>query len=96
MHLTADAEGHRPGGCCEPGLAAAGRLLCPRRAAGEAVPGERAPVWGCFDAGEGPARATRGFGAGIGVAGDARLAQGGDTRRAAAKGQSQTLCWTLR
>lgn len=73
MHLPADAKGHRPGG----GGTLQAWACCSREAAGEAVPGDRAPVWGCFDAGEGPAGAARGFGAGIGVPGDARLAGGG-------------------
>lgn len=82
MHLPADAGGHRPGESCEP-----------QRAAGEAVPGERAPIWGGFDAGEGPARATRGFGAGTGTPGEGSPGISlGDTQKAAAKGQSQTLC----
>lgn len=78
MHLPADAKGHRPGR--EGGGTLQAWACCSREAAGEAVPGDQAPVWGCFDAGEGPARAARGFGAGIGVPGDARLAGAGGGR----------------
>lgn len=56
-------------GCCKLRLAAAGRLLCPQGTAGKALLGDLAPVWGGFDAGEGPAKATRGFGVGIGMPG---------------------------